>query len=290
MHQNIFQLYEGSVKNNLSDIKSFLTQTGLYSKSSLLEYEDILESTAKDITNKWKTGQKYVRTKFILEAFKDLYPNEVLRLSLFIDAQVNILDDLIDEELKPEEKVSYILEFLRIYSAHQVENSSTMMQIDLSKYFNKLISLAIAEKNILDDIKKQINLEEIINSSISLLSCRSYDIDIFTELPLDYIKKSEYKDKITKIARVFRSLNILKKDILDIESDMKKGQETVLTYMINKKEYSFNDYIKEITERYRSKACEEYNSVNTKTKIKSIFINFSNMIDQEINDIKKLLK
>ena len=220
--KTLSKIYKKEDEKNLKDIKIILKEIGVKDSIIASSYEDILYVSCKNLTKKWSSERKYIRTLFIEKAFSNFYPKKYLKISLYIDAIVNILDDLLDEKMDKKEKTFYIIEFLRIFSLYNYEKPNNNIQIAMGRYFNKLITLAIAENHFINLLKKEKKERKIIEYSINYFNLRCLDIDIFNEIIFtDYKASDNEKEKIRKIARIFRALNILKKDIKDIEYDLK---------------------------------------------------------------------
>jgi len=289
--RKIIKLYKKDLSRNLSEIDQVLKNKGTNNPKINNYYNKILSSSCAYITGKWLTGRKCLRTLFIKEAFADFYPQKITRTSIYMDAIINILDDLLDEKINEEKKRLYILELLRVLSLHYYEYSSKEVQGYLGSYFNKLISLAIMEEYYKNLIKKKKKIKKIIDYSVKVLNCRSMDLDIFNEI---VISNGSYnyseKERIKKIGRIFRSLNIMKKDIEDLEYDKKTGQESIVSKMAEKKNCNFCDYVLSVSDYY----LDEKNKIKSMKSINDSYIipmnNFCNMIDKDRNEIIKLAK
>ncbi|MFC1649314.1 hypothetical protein ACFL2C_01195 [Patescibacteria group bacterium] len=239
----IVSKYKKSVYKNTADIKSILVNDGLYTKDILRNYERILTKTSETIVSKWKRNEKYVRTEFVLKAFAEFYPEIYFELSIQIDAMINILDDLLDEKLDHNSKITYVLEYLRVFSIYCLNHPKKEIQLNMSNYFNKLITLAIAEPGYIDIVSTQKDMNKIVSLSIELLMLRSHDVDIFVQIAASGCKDIDYSS-VKKSFGIYRALNILKKDIVDIDHDKKNKQSTMITHMLGRKnEYDFKDYV-----------------------------------------------
>jgi len=284
MQKNI-KKYKQTIKKNISNIKSFLKDLRMKEPPISL-YEKILTSCSNEVTSRWSSGRKYCRTFFVQQAFKELYPQKYIQLSLSLDAMVNILDDLLDEKMEKEIKIKYVLEFLRNFAVYNslVSNlNSFEIQKKVAKYFDKLITLAIAEGFYEKLISREKNLAKVVKWSSNLLLCRAMDIDIFVEIALLGCKNLKKTSPIKKSARVFRAVNILKKDIQDIEHDLKNNIPTVVTLVISKKVFDFSEYINSLLSLLVKKA-------NTFPKTSPVTYNFLELLKKEKEEILKLIK
>jgi hypothetical protein len=290
--KDISGIYQKSIKKNILGIKTILKDLGIEKEIPLTLYKNILNQSANNIISKWVSGKKYCRTYFTKKAFGRLYPVKYTQISLCIDAMVNILDDLLDESLDKKTKSDYVIEFLRVFSLYNNKYTSKEIQKSLEKYFNKLITLAIAENFYQNKIAQEQNPNKIIKNSADLLMCRGMDIDIFVEIALS---SSGFKDKrtimtIKRISKVFRGINILKKDIKDIQHDQKNNIETIVTLVLSKSKVNFSLYINSLLNLFSNKTNLIMKSVSKKSLRLLPVYNFNQMIQEEKKEILKIIQ
>jgi len=294
MNKKILSIYRKSVGKNLKDISFILKELNIKNLDVFLLYGKLLNSSADNIINKWLSGKKYCRTYFVQKAFSEIYPKKYIRLSLCIDAMVNILDDLLDESLNKKEKVEYVIEFLRIFSIYNKEYPSKKISGLLSRYLNKLITLAVAESSYQEKIDYEKNIDKIITNSVDLLICRGMDIDIFNEIALLGNRNIKKEKTIKDIGRVFRAINILKKDIKDIEHDKKNNIKTTITSICSRNDIDFQFYINSVLKLFTKKVDLILNRIDlSKNRKKSRFVipiyNFNKMIKNNQKEILKII-
>ena len=284
-------IYEKTVEENLKDIKSILKEVRIDNSVIASSYAKILSSSCRNLTEKWLSNRKYIRTLFVKEAFSNFYPEKHTKISLYIDALINILDDLLDEKMDDSVKLLYLVEFSRIFSLYHKRRLARDIQLALWHSFNKLISLAIAEGYYKNFIRKEKDIEKIIKYSVESFGIRSLDIDVFNEIALiDYKTANKKIEKIKKIGRIFRAINIIKKDIEDIEYDTKNNIETIITIMIRKKECDFHKYILSLLDDCLNKAKKIKSENLTEKKIIVPINNFYSMIERDKKEIIKIIK
>jgi len=288
---DLIEIYKKEIDKNVSEIALYLTESGIYEEKVMEIYRKSLQLSSNNIASKWVSGGKYLRTEFALEAFGRCYPKSLVEFSLKVDAMINILDDLFDESLSKEEKGIYILEYLRVFSLFCLSKSNRKFNREIGRYFNKLITLALAEGFLLEKIKNTPNPGEVVEISEVLLKLRGYDIDIFVEIALSGSKDLKQSFGIKKTFRFFRAMNILKKDILDIKHDKKFKQETVVTYLLERDGFDFSNYIEKLTNSITVKAGEVLR-VSDKSQKQPIFVreNILAMIRRDKNTIMNSLK
>lgn len=287
--KHIIAVYENSIEANLSSITSSLKEAGIGSEDALAPYTSALRTSMEAIVTKWRNETKYVRTEYALQAFGDTYPESFLEVSLMIDAMVNILDDLFDEDLQAEERRLSIVEYLRIFAVYSSKIPNKAIQQAMSFYFNKLITLAIAEQRIMLQVKHSEDKEYICTLSTQLLMTRAFDIDIFIQIPMYHISSdTTHQQNLLKRARIFRALNILKKDIRDIEHDRSEGQETLVTWVLSHKEkYSFPEYNMNVTDSLRAFLSHGEETIPQSSSLATAYTTFASMIEAEIIIIQK---
>jgi len=283
----IIEVYTKTIDETLDDIHRILEyDIGIDNFEIFAQFKKILETSCKNITEKWSLGKKYVRTLFAKQAFSN-YPSNILKLSLSIDVIVNLLDDILDEEINKQDKILYVVELVRALAVYNCQKYEKNIQDSVANYFNKIIAIAVAENFYRNLIEKEDNTEKILDYSTKVYDCRSLDIDIFIEIPLlnlyDNLEKENIKN-IIKIGRIFRALNLIKKDIGDIEHDRKNDIWTAVMLLQNKGN-SFKDYIKDLLEIYSKKI----ETIIIDTQLKEIRDNFYEMIKNEEQNIENML-
>lgn len=284
--RSIVKYYKSTIKQNLGDILEILQSVGVDSEKYIGQYSEIFDSSSDYIVDKWNKGKKYIRTEFVMGIFGDLYPRKVLPVSIMIDSMINILDDLFDEQLTRDDRKIYILEYLRVYAVYSTLPQSEKIRKCVGSYFDKLITLAIAEQDILREAEKTDNLDILLELSTKLLLIRARDIDIFVQVVLD--RRNINDLSILDSARYFRSLNLLKKDILDFDHDIKNDQQTLVTYVRSKKELVFENYIKSIIEYFKRLFADE--EKRCKKDCVKAYENLKEMIDEESDKLLELAK
>jgi len=284
------ELYQKNIEKNISAIRSILRKLAMRNQPPLSLYEGILNQSSRQITSKWLAGRKYCRTFFVQEAFETLYPTKYTQISLCLDAMVNILDDLLDELLDKEVKMNYILEFLRIFSVFEKECPPEIHEV-LKNYFDKLITLALAENYYQKQIIQERDLDKIVKDSADLLVCRGMDIDIFIEIALLKFRKKKIIHAIREMGRVFRAFNILKKDIKDIEYDRRNNIDTVVTLVLSKHHLNFAFYIDRVLDLLSESADLTRKDIDNFSRKERSFLpvyNFYQMIQKEKEEIAQL--
>ena len=291
--QKIIKTYKEGLDKSLNEVNQLLEKKGM-DDSGIKNYcDEILSLSCENIAKKWLAGRKYLRTLFVREAFASFYPEKNIKISIYTDTIVNILDDLLDEEINSEEKKLYILELLRVFSLYNYEHPSKEVQTYLGNYLNKLISLAIVEDHYKNLIDGEDEIKKIVSYSIKVLDCRSMDIDIFNEMAILYNYNnynSIEEEKIKKIGRMFRAVNIMKKDIEDLDYDKETGQESMVSKIKDRGKIDFYKYVLAVSDYYLNEADKIRTMKLADAAYEVPVNNFYNMIGRDKNKIIELVK
>lgn len=226
-----------------------------------------------------------MRTFFVKKAFPE-YPEDIIKISVSLDAIINLLDDILDEKMGKNLKSLYIVELIRIISIYNYQNLEKKYSETVGNYFNKIISIAILEDFYKDFIKKENDSKKILDLSIQIYNCRSLDMDIFTEIPLIrlYNKIDDDLLKVIKVSRIFRALNLIKKDIKDAQHDKDNEVETVITLLYDSDD--FNNVVNKLIAHYKNTSDK---IESDKKDLSTIISNFKEMIKNETSEIQNLL-
>lgn len=285
--EEIKKVYRESVKENLLELDKILNDIEIDNPKIRETVAEVLNKANEKILSKWDSGEKYVRTLFVKMAFPS-YPKELLKISICIDATINILDDLLDEKLDSNVKALYIVELIRNLATHNAQNLKIEMREKISEYFNKIILIAIAEDIYRNLVKQQTDITKIKEYAIQIYDCRSLDMDIYVELPLLKIRKKNKDEdlyKVIKIARIFRALNLIKKDLKDIRHDLEQDNETIVT--ISKQKKYLHILIPSLADHYLDLVS---NISSRRDELGEIIINFKEMAYDEKNKIEEILQ
>lgn len=234
MTEELCRLYEKTVENNISYLKKL--EKELLQESNLPEtFHRKLTFSSKQIADRWRSEEKYLRTKYAKFAIPD-YPEDMILPSISIDATVNLIDDILDENLSKDQKALYIVELIRVLNLKHSFPLSYELKKLVSDYFNKIIFVAIAESTFYPQMLKEKNKERFFDLTFKSYLSRSLDMDIFIELPLMRMNVSipEIKE-VMDAGKAFRIMNLAKKDFLDLEHDLEHEITTPITIFKEKK-------------------------------------------------------
>lgn len=267
--ENVIGLYKGTLLRNLNLVKEILD--GHPENQKTFEaFENLLNKSQEHLIEKWRTGKKYLRTVSASRAISN-YPKEVAELSLTLDATVNILDDLLDETLSKEAKGLYIVEIIRLMSNFVQLDFKKDMRSTIDSYYHKLISIAILEQVYYTGIKNSItgdvlNIDDALRNAKEVFNVRSTDMDIFLEIPLQHTGMEKRNiNEFVRLGRIFRSLNLIKKDLDDYEHDSSMEIDTIYT-ILSKNRIVLEEAVKWLVKSY----VEDLKTFDTKPDLQNL--------------------
>ncbi len=281
--EDLQRIYQETATETMRSLEKILIEElGINNNEIKKGLEEIINKSVENLISKWSTERKYIRTLFVRKILPG-YPLKVIKLSLSLDCIINILDELLDEKLEEELKTLYITELIRVLSIHHYQDLNKPVRARIANYFNKIVSIAVLETLYKNLIEKERDFNKITIFAKQIYDCRSLDIDIYFEITLLEIFGEKERDKIyniVKAGRKFRALNLIKKDIIDIDHDKKQNTQTAMT-IIKEKDNSFKDYVNELIKHY-DMSNEEIDDEKIKKQLKI-------MINEEKKAIKELL-
>jgi hypothetical protein len=246
--EDVITLYKKTLLRNLAVMNDILNNVPEKDKI-VVALESLFVQAQEYLIGKWRTEKKYLRTVSALRAIPN-YPKHIMGLSLTLDATVNILDDLLDENLAKEEKALYIVEIIRLMSNFVQTEVHKEVRDMTDLYYHKLISIAVLEKFFYDGMKKSKTIDEILINARGVTNMRSTDMDIFLQIPLFHADKDKTTiDNIVRLGRIFRCLNLIKKDLDDYDHDVAMNIDTIYT-ILSKNKIKLLDSVKLLVNSY----------------------------------------
>ena len=278
----LIDTYKKTTLVNLNRLKGIIQDYVEVDERSLLlkNIQGTIDQCSDALIENWSNGRKYLRTEFAMEAFGAAYPQKVLTLSISIDAMINIIDDLLDEHSSKKERAPLIEELIRVNSIYNSQKFSESLKHKIADYFNKILSIFFIENAYRDKIEKEADLEKVTVIAANLFDCQSTDIDIFIDIPLS-VNGFGHERQIQEISRAFRALNLLKKDIVDLEHDKKQGTWTFVAYA--EKEDKLRFYSNKLVEHYLKRSKRIYENYSD-----PVISNFYKMVKREADEINKI--
>ncbi len=278
--ERILKMYEEATEEHISELTSIINNDiGILDVTIPETGKDLLRLSSKKLMDRWKSGAKYLRTINAVKAISN-YPEEILKLSVSIDALVNNLDDVLDETLDEQAKALYIVEIIKLLAMFNYQNADQRMRNSIAKFFNKLISIALLESFYYKMIKTSHNTKNPLEHVVPLYDCRSLDMDIFVEIPMIKLFGGANNEDVINAARCFRALNLLKKDIKDFQHDKEQGQSTIMTIFHTDKSH-MRSIIEAMVGHYLNKS----RNFPGGGEFKDIIDNYKNMAESEAKEV-----
>jgi len=264
----LIDIYDMISKESILEIEKISKKTGICDCKSFSSYRTVLMNSSDLIKRKWKSKRKYLRTAFVKQALGNSYPEKILKISLSVDSIINILDDLFDEKLDTVTKSLLIIEIGKLLG---FLNRQEAFDKEIAKvfggYLHKIVFMGITEK-ILKETLKGADGKKFFEIAVPMYSVRSMDIDFFVQIA---------DEKLLRDARIFRVLNLIKKDVDDIHHDIESGNETPITMLYRKDKKLLKKFIEKFLKRY-SRYIHSMNS------------GFKRMCENETKNIKKRIE
>ncbi|MHA1795897.1 MAG: hypothetical protein ACTSUK_07285, partial [Promethearchaeota archaeon] len=223
---DLFRIYRETVFESSTEISKI--QKELQTSIPLNEIDDMVKYSSEKLISLWQSGRKVNRTSFALRVIPD-FPNELLKISLLLDAIVNLFDDLIDEKMDKAQQQITLLELIRVLSQFECASLPVIIRERIAFFLNKGIVIAISENTFLSRLAQIQDFDEQLKSGIQIYDCRSIDIDIFLGIPLLWKDENFEIKPILTLARNYRALSLLQKDLHDLSYDNINGSHTPIS-------------------------------------------------------------
>ncbi|MBU0496480.1 MAG: hypothetical protein KKC68_07770 [Candidatus Thermoplasmatota archaeon] len=279
--------YTKTLDQNAASLPRLLESIHLSEPVNPYLIQQITMASAQNLTDKWLTGRKSLRTEIAYRTIPD-YPESMLTSSLLIDALINLLDDSLDELMTKPERSLYIIELVRVLAIYNHQTLSKEAYQKIAEYFNKILCIAATEKLYAKNIKSTTEFSRCLQQAINCYNCKSIVIDIFFELPLleRYGAKTDICN-IISLARVHRALYQILKDYNDVERDIANETETPMVILFQKEE-KIKDYIDAMIDYYLWET-ENLLEKNYETELREISVNLTTIVYDKSRHIRKIL-
>ena len=282
--QSLEEVYLATIEENLRSVDRILAQLGI-ADIPREQLRGMLLRASQSLTQRWRTGRKTVRTQIAMRFIPD-YPQEVLELSLALDAIINLLDDLLDELLAGKQKAAYILEFVRVLALFNHLHVPPEYQERIADYFNKGIGIVVAEIVYREKMKATDDFDDRLLYARQCYDAKGLVMDIFVELPLLALFGPEAPlQEVVPLARLHRAVSLLHKDFDDIAHDRENGTETPMVILADEGEERLRESLRLLLKHYRQRSemlAPDGTLVDIKERIRAL-------IRQEIDDFEHLL-
>ncbi len=203
--------------------------------------------------NKWKKNRKSLRTLPVVNVYNNVLDeklsNSVVESLLCLDAWIGSMDDEIDtKNISKRDKIFNICNTAfsgGIGILNLPEGEKEGLRNLFFEYLTELFQIPNVEKKTLLAIKEAKSDVREVKFVRSFYSYRSIDIDLFAKIPGIV---NDIDDKVfgtvVKDLEVFRARELILKDIVDVERDLKDEDFTALMVLMDK----YDDFDKVIGE------------------------------------------
>lgn len=267
--KNLMDVYDKIFEKSISEIEKISKDLGIHKDEWFSFYRSVLVDSSRMVKGKWETGRKYARTAFVRKALGSSYPEELTEKSLSVDSIINILDDLFDEKLDTLTKSLLIIEtgvLLGFLNKHEMYTKKVAKIF--GEYLYKIVFMGLTERILKEALTKTEGTESFFRIALSIYLARSMDIDFFVQI---------VDKKLMGEARTFRALNLIKKDMDDIEHDIENENDTPITILYKRDKELLKEFI-------------EFSLVEYSKYLDSMKSSFREMSAREIKSIKGRVK
>ncbi|UCG95265.1 MAG: hypothetical protein JSV92_04445 [archaeon] len=227
----------GPMSDNKDRAKRQAQRIGI--KNTIGSIEKMYDLALGVLPYKMKTGEKTSRTEIVRRAMGKDYPDSVIGISEAVDNVVGSWDELLDQNLGKPERLAYIA--TQVFRFGQLVGNDLKLNRKqrniIGNYADKLMVLGSAEvsyNTLVSESKKE---ENVLKHAKSFYRAKSLVNDVFVELPLVELgydmRKKESKDMV-EVGRKNRSVGMIRKDIDDIQDDIKNNTRTPFTVLKQK--------------------------------------------------------
>lgn len=182
-----------------------------------------------ELVDRWNDGRKSLRTTPTVNIYTSELDNRldpsVLRVLVAIDAQVNVLDDIIDiKDLPTEDRVA--LTANAAFASTLIADAAPSAHRDaittvLREYFTALFQIPLVEARLFEKMRDATTITARREAAQEIYAYRARDIDAFAKIPaLTADLDEQTKQQLFSDLRVYRARRLLFKDIHDVSRDL----------------------------------------------------------------------
>lgn len=203
--------------------------------------ENILKKTVED----WKNSRKTLRTIPTLELLEEKFSKEIdeklVKALTALDLQINTLDDIVDtKDPEKEERIKMATQaaYSPLLLQQNLDEKEEIIQT-LSRYYYQTLQTTKIEGKKLEELKRAGKDQKIIEAAEQSYQYRARDIEIFGEVVGSYLElEEEKKGELIAELKDLRAIEILWKDLRDIERDIQDEDPTPIIVLMEKFEVS----------------------------------------------------
>lgn len=197
-----------------------------------------LEETLQRTVRRWQNGTKSFRALPVAEAY-EAYLNDDLsdgikRALVGLDANINILDDIIDTtDLGTEEKVAMTANaaFSSVLAFGSIPHDHQQAMVEASyQYLTELFQIPHVEQYTHHQLEATEAPDEALDTIIDSYAYRARDINGFAHIPATQYNIPEADAaRIQHDLKTYRAHQLVFKDLHDVERDLRDDDPTPIT-------------------------------------------------------------
>ena len=234
----------------------------------------------------------------------------IAKITIPIEIIIQSLDDVVDiDEIKKQRRlseetlqfftISYV--FYKLYCLQKSDYKDLFLCATVGKkpkimeIFNEVVKdvlvlaeLPFIEPNAAKKVKSAKNIKTEIMYAIPCICSRANAIEIYFNIikKLIKIEKQEYNEILT-LVKIKRNLDLIRKDISDINLDIKNKDDTPVSIFFQKYKYS-NDFKLRILE-LKKYFLDKHKTIFKTVKKTNAILYLDNLIKQEAKLIKEII-
>jgi len=241
----------------------------------------VIREYFQSIPRMWKKGEKSCRSAITIPIFeissRKKIPTELEYSLISFDVKIGTFDELLDEKnLDTSRKgnliMSNLMTDLDIINLAKDKNDDILEAV--KKYNMNVMQIPFAENVNGDKFLKAKNESKELEFAKRSYDQRGRDIEIFYDLSEIYLEEIEHNKKQTKEQLLtYRKLELLEKDLRDIESDIKNDEKKIPVLLEEK--YDDKKVISEKIDKLRNQL---YHSTKWENENKELELYFEELI------------
>ncbi len=243
-----------------------------------------------ELVDCWNDARKSIRTTPTANVYArelgDPPDPSILRVLVGLDAEVNVLDDIIDtKDLPTERRVALTANaaFASILIAESVPpaHRETIATV-LREYFTALFQIPLVEARLFEKLRDAATLTARREAAREIYAYRARDIDAFARIPaIVFGLDEETKQRLLSDLRAYRAHRLLYKDIHDVSRDLADDDMTPVVALLTAYD-SIETIMTEVEQIYDH---FEYTTTG-KTRYKDVL----NELEESPDDLATLLR
>jgi len=243
-----------------------------------------------EVVDCWSDARKSLRTIPTANVYAcelgDLPDQSILQTLVGLDAEVNVLDDIIDtEDLPTERRIALTANaaFASMLIAESVPTAHReAIATVLREYFTGLFQIPLVEARLLEQVRNAATTTAQREATREIYAYRARDIDAFARIPaLVFGLDEQTKQRVISDLRTYRAHRLLYKDIHDVSRDLADDDMTPVVALLTAYDSieTITAEVEQIYDRF------EYTATG-KTRYRDVLVE----LEEPPNDLEALLR